>query len=300
METRHFLTLNSLSRDELLSIINRAELLKKQFIEKNYETTLNSRVLGMIFEKSSTRTRVSFEAGMAQLGGHAIYLSPTGTQIGRGEPIEDTARVLSKMVDCIMLRTFEHEKIERFASYSDVPVINGLSDSYHPCQLLADLLTFYEKRGSIEGKKVVWFGDGNNMCHSYMNAAKILDFQLVVSGPEGFDPDPEIYNATKENVVIERNPELAAKNADVVVTDVWASMGQEEEQNERMQKFAKYQVNTDLMECANGDAFFMHCLPAHRGEEVSENVLEGPQSVVWDEAGNRLHSQKALLEFLLL
>ncbi|MBL1140708.1 MAG: ornithine carbamoyltransferase [Proteobacteria bacterium] len=299
MKPRHFLTLNSLSRDELLSIINRAEQLKKQFIEKNYETTLKSRVLGMIFEKSSTRTRVSFEAGMAQLGGHAIYLSPTGTQIGRGEPVKDTARVLSNMVDCIMLRTFEHEKIEQFAAYSSVPVINGLSDSYHPCQLLADLLTFYEKRGSIEGKKVVWFGDGNNMCHSYMNAAKIFDFQLVVSGPEGFDPDQEIFAATKDNVVIERDPEQAAKNADVIVTDVWASMGQEEEQNERMQKFAKYQVNSDLMECANGDALFMHCLPAHRGEEVSENVLEGPQSVVWEEAGNRLHSQKALLEFLI-
>jgi ornithine carbamoyltransferase len=299
METRHFLTLNSLSRDELISIINRAEQLKKQFIAKKYETTLNNLVLGMIFEKSSTRTRVSFEAGMAQLGGHAIYLSPTGTQIGRGEPIEDTARVLSKMVDCIMLRTFEHEKIERFAEYSDVPVINGLSDSFHPCQLLADLLTFYEKRGSIEGKKVVWYGDGNNMCHSYMNAAKMLDFRLVVSGPEGFDPVPEIYQATKSNVEMERNPQEAAKNADVIVTDVWASMGQEEEQNERMQKFAKYQVNTDLMELANGDAIFMHCLPAHRGEEVSENVLEGPQSVVWEEAGNRLHSQKALLEFLL-
>ncbi len=299
METRHFLTLNSLSRDELLSIINRAEVLKKQFIEKSYESTLESRVLGMIFEKSSTRTRVSFEAGMAQLGGHAIYLAPTGTQIGRGEPLEDTARVLSKMVDCIMLRTFEHERIERFAEYSDVPVINGLSDSYHPCQLLADLLTHYEKRGSIEGKKVVWFGDGNNMCHSYMNAAKILDFQLIVSGPEGFDPDPKILEGTKTNVVIERNPKQAAKNADVIVTDVWASMGQEEEQKERMQKFAQYQVNTDLMECANGDALFMHCLPAHRGEEVSENVLEGPQSVVWEEAGNRLHSQKALLEFLI-
>jgi ornithine carbamoyltransferase len=299
METRHFLTLNSLRRDELISIINRAEQLKKQFIKKNYEATLNGRVLGMIFEKSSTRTRVSFEAGMAQLGGHAIYLSPTGTQIGRGEPIEDTARVLSKMVDCIMLRTFEHEKIEKFAAYSDVPVINGLSDSYHPCQLLADLLTYYETRGSIEGKKVVWYGDGNNMCHSYMNAAKILDFQLVVSGPEGFDPDPVIFEATKEHVVIERNPEQAAKNADVIVTDVWASMGQEEEQNERMEKFAKYQVNSDIMEIANIDALFMHCLPAHRGEEVTENVLEGPQSVVWEEAGNRLHSQKALLEFLI-
>ncbi len=299
MKPRHFLTLNSLSCDELVSIINRAEQLKKQFIEKNYETTLDNRVLGMIFEKSSTRTRVSFEAGMAQLGGHAIYLAPTGTQIGRGEPLEDTARVLSKMVDGIMLRTFEHERIEQFAAYSDVPVINGLSDSYHPCQLLADLLTYYEKRGAIQGKKVVWFGDGNNMCHSYMNAAMIFDFQLIVACPEGFDPDPEILEATKEHVVIERNPEQAVKNADLVVTDVWASMGQEEEQNERLQKFAKYQVNTDLMECANSDALFMHCLPAHRGEEVSEAVLEGPQSIVWEEAGNRLHSQKALLEFLI-
>jgi ornithine carbamoyltransferase len=299
METRHFLTLNSLSRDELQSLIERAVQLKKQFIEKNYEATLSGRVLGMIFEKSSTRTRVSFEAGMAQLGGHGIYLAPTGTQIGRGEPIEDTARVLSKMVDCIMLRTFEHEKIERFAEYSDVPVINALTDSYHPCQLLADLLTYHETRGSIEGKKVVWFGDGNNMCHSYMNAAKIFDFQLTVACPEGFDPDAEILASTKNNVVIERNPNEAAKDADLVVTDVWASMGQEEEQNERMQKFAKYQVNNEIMEAANEDALFMHCLPAHRGEEVSEEVLEGSQSVVWEEAGNRLHSQKALLEFLI-
>ena len=299
MNPRHFLTLNSLSRDELLSIINRASVLKKQVEEKNYDTTLNNRVLGMIFEKSSTRTRVSFEAGMAQLGGHAIYLSPTGSQIGRGEPIEDTARVLSRMVDCIMLRTFEHERLETFASYSDVPVINGLSDSYHPCQLLADLLTYYEKRGSIEDKKVVWLGDGNNMCHSYMNEAKIFNFQLIVSCPEDYAPDAGILESTKEFVSIERDPMTAVKNADLVVTDVWASMGQEEEQNQRIEQFAPYQVNTDLMECANGDALFMHCLPAHRGEEVSAEVLEGPQSVVWDEAGNRLHSQKALLEFLL-
>lgn len=299
METRHFLTLNSLTRDELVSIINRAEQLKKQFITKNYEASLSGRVLGMIFEKSSTRTRVSFEAGMAQLGGHAIYLAPSGTQIGRGEPIEDTARVLSKMVDCIMLRTFEHEKIERFAEYSGVPVINALTDSYHPCQLLADLLTYHETRGSIEGKKVIWFGDGNNMCHSYMNAAKIFDFQLIIACPEGFDPDAGILASTKSNVVIERNPNEAAKNADLIVTDVWASMGQEEEQKQRMQKFAKYQVNNEIMEAANEDALFMHCLPAHRGEEVSEDVLEGPQSVVWEEAGNRLHSQKALLEFLI-
>jgi ornithine carbamoyltransferase len=299
MKPRHFLTLNSLSRDELLSIINRASVLKKQFEEKNYDTTLNNRVLGMIFEKSSTRTRVSFEAGMAQLGGHAIYLSPTGSQIGRGEPIEDTARVLSRMVDCIMLRTFEHERLETFASYSDVPVINGLSDSFHPCQLLADLLTYYEKRGSIEDKKVVWLGDGNNMCHSYMNAAKIFNFQLTVACPEDYDPDAGLLEFTKEFVSIEHDPMTAVKNADLVVTDVWASMGQEEEQNQRMEQFAPYQVNTDLMECASGDALFMHCLPAHRGEEVSAAVLEGPQSVVWEEAGNRLHSQKALLEFLL-
>lgn len=299
MSIRHFLTLNSLSHDELLSIINRASVLKKQVREKKYDTTLDNRVLGMIFEKSSTRTRVSFEAGMAQLGGHAIYLAPTGTQIGRGEPIEDTARVLSKMVDCIMLRTFEHERLEQFAAHSDVPVINGLSDSYHPCQLLADLLTYFETRGSIQGKKVVWFGDGNNMCHSYMNAAKIFDFELVVACPAEFDPDADLLATTKEFVSIERDPKFAIKNADLIVTDVWASMGQEEEQNQRVEKFAPYQVNADLMEHANGDALFMHCLPAHRGEEVSAAVLEGPQSVVWEEAGNRLHSQKALLEFLL-
>jgi ornithine carbamoyltransferase len=299
MKPRHFLTLNSLNRDELQSIINRAEQLKKQFIQKNFETTLNSRVLGMIFEKSSTRTRVSFEAGMAQLGGHAIYLAPGGTQIGRGEPLEDTARVLSKMVDCIMLRTFEHERIERFASYSDVPVINGLSDSYHPCQLLADLLTYSEERGSIQDKNVVWLGDGNNMCHSYMNAAKIFGFQLSVACPQEFDPDTQILESTKECVSIERDPKKAVKDADLVVTDVWASMGQEEEQKQRIEKFAQYQVNSELMACAKDDALFMHCLPAHRGEEVTEDVLEGPQSVVWEEAGNRLHSQKALLEFLL-
>ena len=299
MKPRHFLTLNSLNRNELLSIINRASVLKKQTKEKNYETTLNNRVLGMIFEKSSTRTRVSFETGMAQLGGHAIYLSPTGSQIGRGEPIKDTSRVLSQMVDFIMLRTFEHERLEKFASYSDVPVINGLSDSFHPCQLLADLLTYYENRGSIEGKKVVWLGDGNNMCHSYMNAAKIFNFQLILSCPEGYDPDASLLESTKEFVSIERDPRIAIKNTDLVVTDVWTSMGQEKEKKQRLEQFVPYQVNTDLMKYANEDALFMHCLPAHRGEEVSEDILEGSQSVVWEEAGNRLHSQKALLEFLL-
>ena len=299
MKPRHFLTLNSLNRNELLSIINRASVLKKQTKEKNYETTLNNRVLGMIFEKSSTRTRVPFEAGMVQLGGHAIYLSPTGSQIGRGEPIKDTARVLSQMVDSIMLRTFEHERLENFAFYSDVPVINGLTDSFHPCQLLADLMTYYENRGSIEGKKVVWLGDGNNMCHSYMNAAKIFNFQLILSCPEGYDPDASLLESTKEFVSIERDPRIAIKNTDLVVTDVWTSMGQEKEKEQRLEQFVPYQVNTDLMKYANEDALFMHCLPAHRGEEVSEDILEGSQSVVWEEAGNRLHSQKALLEFLL-
>ena len=299
MKPRHFLTLNSLTHDELQTILNRAMELKKDFQQKNNESTLANRVLGMIFEKSSTRTRVSFEAGMAQLGGHAIYLAPAGSQIGRGEPIEDTARVLSRMVDCVMLRTFEHERVEKFAAYADVPVINGLSDSFHPCQLLADLLTYLERRGSIENKKVVWLGDGNNMCHSYMNAARIFNFQLTVACPEGFDPDSDVLELNENFVTLEREPATAVKNADLVVTDVWASMGQEDEQKQRLEKFAKYQVNTDLMECANGDALFMHCLPAHRGEEVSAAVLEGPQSVVWDEAGNRLHSQKALLEFLI-
>ena len=299
MSVRHFLTLKSLNRDELESIINRALELKKQVKQKKIITTLDNRVLGMIFEKSSTRTRVSFETGMAQLGGHAIYLAPTGTQIGRGEPLKDTARVLSKMVDCIMLRTFAHLKLEEFATYSDVPVINGLSDSFHPCQLLADLLTYTEARGSIENKKVVWLGDGNNMCHSYINAAKIFNFQLIISCPKEFVPAAEIYESSKENVSFEDDPHKAVGNADLVITDVWASMGQENEQNERKNKFKKYQVNSEIMVCAKSDALFMHCLPAHRNEEVTEEVLEGPQSVVWEEAGNRLHSSKALLEFLL-
>lgn len=300
MQTRHFLTLNSLTSVELQSIIRRGLELKRRFKRKDYQPSLSGRVLGMIFEKSSTRTRVSFEAGMAQLGGHAIYLSPAGSQIGRGEPLEDTARVLSGMVDCVMLRTFEHKRIETFAAYASVPVINGLSDSYHPCQLLADLLTYYEQRGSISGKKVAWLGDGNNMCHSYMNAAKIFDFQLAIACPEAFEPGAGLYRQTRANVTIERAPEKAVEQADLVVTDVWASMGQEQEQNERRQRLAPYQVNAELMARAKQDALFMHCLPAHRGEEVTEAVLDGPQSVVWQEAGNRLHSQKALLEFLLL
>ena len=300
MSIKHFLTLDSLNRKELEAIINRALKLKAQTKRRKFEATLNNRVLGMIFEKSSTRTRVSFETGMTQLGGHAIYLAPTGSQIGRGEPLKDTARVLSKMVDCIMLRTFEHEKLEEFSSYSDVPVINGLSDSFHPCQLLADLLTYIEARGSIENKNVVWLGDGNNMCHSYMNAARIFNFQLIVSCPKEFVPNSKIFESSKRNTSIEHDPYKAVDGADLIVTDVWASMGKEDEQKDRKEKFMKYQVNSEIMSCAKDNALFMHCLPAHRGEEVTEDVLEGSQSIVWEEAGNRLHSQKALLEFLLI
>lgn len=300
MNIKHFLTLDSLNRKELEAIINRALELKAQTKRRKFEATLNNRVLGMIFEKSSTRTRVSFETGMTQLGGHAIYLAPTGSQIGRGEPLKDTARVLSKMVDCIMLRTFEHEKLEEFSSYSDVPVINGLSDSFHPCQLLADLLTYIEARGSIENKNVVWLGDGNNMCHSYMNAARIFNFQLIVSCPKEFVPNSKIFESSKKNTSIEHDPYKAVDGADLIVTDVWASMGKEDEQKDRKEKFMKYQVNSEIMSCAKDNALFMHCLPAHRGEEVTEDVLEGSQSIVWEEAGNRLHSQKALLEFLLI
>ena len=300
MNIKHFLTLDSLNRKELEAIINRALELKAQTKRRKFEATLNNQVLGMIFEKSSTRTRVSFETGMTQLGGHAIYLAPTGSQIGRGEPLKDTARVLSKMVDCIMLRTFEHEKLEEFSSYSDVPVINGLSDSFHPCQLLADLLTYIEARGSIENKNVVWLGDGNNMCHSYMNAARIFNFQLIVSCPKEFVPNSKIFESSKRNTSIEHDPYKAVDGADLIVTDVWASMGKEDEQKDRKEKFMKYQVNSEIMSCAKDNALFMHCLPAHRGEEVTEDVLEGSQSIVWEEAGNRLHSQKALLEFLLI
>jgi ornithine carbamoyltransferase len=254
----------------------------------------------MIFEKSSTRTRVSFETAMVQLGGHAIFLSPDDSQLGRGEPLKDTARVLSKMIDCVMIRTFEHEKLVNFAKYSDIPVINGLSDSYHPCQVLADMQTYFEVRGDIKGRKVAWIGDGNNMCQSYINAARVFDFSLSIACPETHTPDIGNMGIPYGHVEITDDPNLAVKDADLVVTDVWASMGQENETKERIKIFAPYQVNAKLMSQASKDALFMHCLPAHRGEEVTEEVLEGPQSIVWEQAGNRLHSQKALLEFLLI
>ncbi|MDX9740587.1 MAG: ornithine carbamoyltransferase [Gammaproteobacteria bacterium] len=296
---RHFLALPDLSPGELRSLLHRAiELKQMQRSGRNYEP-LRNRVLGMVFEKSSTRTRVSFETAMIQFGGGAIFLSPRDTQLGRGEPVEDTARVLSRMVDAVMLRTFTHESQERFASCSQAPVINGLSDTQHPCQLLADLQTWIELRGEIEGRVVAWIGDGNNMCNSYIDAARMLGFTLRIASPRGYEPRlPE--NCEPAQITILEDPHAAADGADLVVTDVWASMGQEDEAESRNAAFRPYQVNETLMSRAAADALFMHCLPAHRGEEVSAGVIDGAQSVVWQEAENRLHAQKALLEFLLV
>jgi len=300
MTTRHFLTLLDLSPAELKQLIQRAVELKQ--IRNNGEIyePLKNQVLAMIFEKSSTRTRVSFEAGMAQFGGHALFLSPRDTQLGRGEPIEDSARVISSMCDAVMIRTFDHETVTTFAANSRVPVINALTDDYHPCQLLADMQTYLEHRGDIQGKTVTWIGDGNNMCHSYINAARQFDFNLNIACPEGFDPNAELVAANQQRIQIYRTPEEAVKGSHLIVTDVWASMGQEEEQKEREKAFAGYQVTTELMDMADKEAIFMHCLPAHRGEEVSAEMMDDPRSVVFDEAENRLHAQKALLEFLLV
>jgi len=297
--TQHFLTLLDIDKTQIHTLIDRAIVLKQMQKTGESHEFFKNHVMGMIFDKSSTRTRVSFETGMAHFGGHAIFLSPRDTQLGRGEPIEDSARVLSRMVDIVMIRTFEHETLERFAAYSQVPVINALTDMYHPCQLLADIQTYIEKRGSIQGKTVVWIGDGNNMCHSYINAAMQFDFKLNIATPKGFEPDKEIMAAAGSRIQLTDDPKVAAENADIITTDVWASMGQEGEQDQRANAFAGFEVNQSLMKLANNDALFMHCLPAHRGEEVSAEVIDGPQSVVWDQAENRLHAQKALTEFLL-
>lgn len=297
--TQHFLTLLDIDPDNLNRLVRRATELKvMQHAGERYEP-LYGKVLGMIFDKSSTRTRVSFETGMAQFGGHAIFLSPRDTQLGRGEPIEDSARVLSRMVDAIMIRTFAHETVEHFSAHSRVPVINALTDMYHPCQLLADVQTFIEHRGDIKGKTIAWIGDGNNMCHSYINAARQFDFQLRIASPAGYEPNAEIMQAAGDRIYLCQDPMDAASGADMVATDVWASMGQEEEQQQRLKSFAAFQVTPALMAVANQDALFTHCLPAHRGEEVAAEVIDGPQSVAWDAAENRLHSQKALLEYLL-
>ncbi|MCP4488825.1 MAG: ornithine carbamoyltransferase [Gammaproteobacteria bacterium] len=299
MSTRHFLSLLDFSSDELHALIDHAIDVKNQLKAGIQHTPLSGKVLAMIFEKSSTRTRVSFEAGMSQLGGHAMFLSPQNIQLGRGEPIEDSARVISSMVDGIMIRTFAHERVEIVAANSTSPVINGLSDFLHPCQLLADMQTWFELRGEIEDATVTWVGDGNNMCHSYINAAIRLGFKLHIACPPGYLPDSKLVSSANGQVKIFDSAEQAVTAADLVVTDVFASMGQEQEQKQRLEDFDQFQVNKGLMSRADKDALFMHCLPAHRGEEVTADVLEGTQSAVWQEAENRLHAQKALLELLM-
>jgi ornithine carbamoyltransferase len=297
MNPRHFTSLLDLSSDEFRHIIHRAIELKNNR-NPDYQP-LKGQVLAMIFEKSSTRTRISFEAGMVHFGGSALFLSPRDTQLGRGEPLHDSAKVISSMVDCIMLRTDKHDTVTTFAQHSSVPVINGLTDLQHPCQLLADMQTYFECRGDIKGKTVTWIGDGNNMCHSYMHAAMLLDFTLNIACPTDYQPLPEFIEAAGKHVKFFATPLEAAKNSDLCVTDVWASMGQEEEQKLREVAFKDYQINAKIMNVAHNDALFMHCLPAHRGEEVTAEVIDGPQSVIFAEAENRLHAQKALLEFLL-
>lgn len=294
---RHFISLLDLNSDEFRALIARAIHLK-QHRDPDYQP-LKGKVLAMVFEKSSTRTRISFEVGMSHFGGSALFLSPRDTQLGRGEPLQDSARVISSMVDCIMLRTNKHATVTTFAQHSRVPVINGLTDTQHPCQLLADMQTYFEHRGDIKNKLVTWVGDGNNMCHSYIHAAMLLDFRLNIACPDGYMPDPAIVAAAGNRVKMFSSAKDAAMGSDLVVTDVWASMGQEDEQRQRELAFKDYQVNREIMDAANPDALFMHCLPAHRGEEVAADVIDGAQSVIFDEAENRLHAQKALLEFLL-
>lgn len=296
---RHFLTLNDLSREELLALLKRASELKVLQRNGTAHGALTGKVMAMIFAKSSTRTRVSFEAGMTQLGGSAMFLSPNDTQMGRGEPISDTAKVISSMVDIVMIRTFAHADVELFAAHSSVPVINALTDDYHPCQLLADMQTWIEHRGNVQGKTVCWLGDGNNMCQSYINAAKILGFHLKIACPEGFEPSAELMDEAQGYATIEHDPRRASEGAHLLVTDVWASMGQEDEARMREQALSNYQLNQELLDLADSEALYFHCLPAHRGEEITADLMDNPKSVIWDEAENRLHAQKALIEFLL-
>ncbi len=301
MATRHYLQFKDFSREEYRYLFERTRIIKERF--KRYQSyhPLADRTLAMIFEKSSTRTRLSFEAGMQQLGGTAIYLNTRDTQLGRGEPVEDAAAVISRMVDLVMIRTFEQEIIERFAAHSRVPVINGLTNEYHPCQILADLYTWIERGGSIQGRTVAWIGDSNNVCNTWLQAAEVFDFNVHVSTPPGYEVEPEragLYGTDHYEQFAD--PMEACRNADLVTTDVWTSMGFEAENEARLRAFADWCVDADMMRVARPEALFMHCLPAHRGEEVTAEVIDGPQSIVWDEAENRLHAQKALLEFLLL
>ena len=299
MTVRHFLTLADLTPAELKSLLDRAAELKKMQHGGQRHTPFAGKVMAMLFEKSSTRTRVSFAAGMAQLGGSSMFLPPRDLQLDRGEPVEDTARVMSRMVDVIVIRANQHEMVERFAAHSRVPIVNALTDRHHPCQLLADIQTFVEQRGDIRGRAIAWIGDGNNVCHSWMQAAARLGFRLRVATPKAYRPHAAILAESADAVRLLSDPTEAAKDADAVVTDTWASMGQEDEKEARARAFAPYRVDAKLMAMAKPDAIFLHCLPAYRGHEVTADVIDGPQSVVWDEAENRLHSQKALLEFLL-
>jgi ornithine carbamoyltransferase len=301
MALKHFLQIRDFSREEFEYLFERTRWIKQQFKTYVPYHPLVDRTLAMVFEKQSTRTRVSFEAGIQQLGGSAISLSTADTHLGRGEPIEDTARVISRMTDIVMIRTYEQTIIERFAAFSRVPVINGLTDEYHPCQILADIYTYVEHRGPIAGKTVAWIGDSNNMCHTWLQAAKVLDFKFHVSTPPGYELKPVAADQdAASHLESFADPMDAARGADLVTTDVWTSMGFEDEKEARLRDFADFMVDTDMMACAKRDALFMHCLPAHRGEEVAAEVIDGPQSVVWDEAENRMHSQKALMEYLLL
>jgi ornithine carbamoyltransferase len=296
---RHFLQLADLSGDELQHVFERTRLIKDRFKRYEFYQPLRDRTLAMVFEKASTRTRVSFEAGMYQLGGSVIHITTGDSQLGRSEPIEDSARVISRMVDIVMIRTYEQAKIERFARYSRVPVINGLTNEYHPCQILADVYTFIEQRGTIRGRTVAWIGDANNMAYTWVQAAALLGFTLQVSTPPAYPLDPQLAPAGAHLKVCD-SPLAAAHGADLVTTDVWTSMGFEAQNEARRGAFADWRVDARVMAAARHDALFMHCLPAHRGEEVTAEVLDGPQSVVWDEAENRLHVQKALMEYLLL
>ena len=298
---RHFLQFNDFSRAEFERLFARTRWIKDQFKRYKRYWPLEDRSLVMIFEKQSTRTRLSFEAGMHQLGGAAIFLNTRDSQLGRGEPVEDAAQVISRMCDVVMIRTFEQEIIERFAANSRVPVINGLTNEYHPCQVLADIYTYVEQRGAIKGRTVAWIGDSNNVCNTWLQAAEVFDFNVHVSTPPGYEVEPERANLYGTSHYEEfRDPMQAAKGAHLVTTDVWTSMGFEAENEARKRDFEDWQVDAEMMRAARKDALFMHCLPAHRGEEVAAAVIDGKQSVVWEEAENRLHTQKALLEFLVL
>ncbi len=301
MALKHYLQFKDFSRAEYDYVIERARWIKAQFKAYQKYWPLTDRTLVMIFEKASTRTRLSFEAGVQQLGGTAIYLNTRDSQLGRGEPVEDAAQVISRMSDIVMIRTFEQDIIERFAANSRVPVINGLTNEYHPCQILADIFTYIEHRGSIQGKTVAWVGDANNMCNTWLQAAQVLDFKVHVSTPPGYALNPELISGVDPvHYQIFADPMAACRGADLVTTDVWTSMGFEAENEVRMKAFADWCVDAEMMAVADPQALFMHCLPAHRGEEVTSEVIDGPQSVVWDEAENRLHVQKALMEYLVL